>query len=35
VLLEVVRLGWQAGLVTQPVEVPATRQDLERLLPAG
>jgi hypothetical protein len=33
VLLEVVRLGWQAGLVTQPVEVPATPQQLERLLP--
>jgi hypothetical protein len=35
VLLEIVRLGWQAGLITQPVEVPATRQELARLLPAG
>jgi len=35
VLLEVVRLGWQAGLVTQPVEVPATRTDLAKMLPPG
>lgn len=35
VLLEVARLGWQAGVVTQPVEVPATREDLRRLLPGG
>jgi len=35
VLLEVVRLGWQAGLITQPVEVPATRLELARFLPAG